>query len=260
MQDPSVVRLLFFVCGFALFSIWELKSPRKRLTQNKKIRWINNLGLIGLNNILVSILMPVVAYQVAVLVTEKQLGLFNQFELPYFLLLFMSVIALDFAIYTQHLLFHRVPFLWRLHRVHHADQDIDVTTAARFHPIEIIFSLWIKIACISLLGTPALAVLIFEVLLNVSAMFNHSNASMPLQLDRKIRQLLVTPDMHRVHHSIILRETHSNFGFFLSIWDRLFRTYRAQPELGHDNCVIGIDEFREPREQYLDKILTQPFR
>jgi sterol desaturase/sphingolipid hydroxylase (fatty acid hydroxylase superfamily) len=192
--------------------------------------------------------------------SDSNIGLFNQLDLAPWLIITVSVLLLDMVIYLQHLLFHRIPLLWRLHRLHHADQDIDVTTAARFHPIEIILSVWIKIAAVMLLGVPPIAVIIFEVVLNVSAMFNHSNARMPLRLDAIIRRVIVTPDMHRVHHSIIKRETHSNFGFFLSIWDQLFRTYRPQPELGHDGCTIGIDQFRTSREQYLDKMLSQPFR
>jgi sterol desaturase/sphingolipid hydroxylase (fatty acid hydroxylase superfamily) len=170
------------------------------------------------------------------------------------------VLLLDLAIYLQHLLFHRVPLLWRLHRTHHSDQDIDLTTGSRFHPIEIILSVCIKIVVVTSLGATALAVVIFEIVLNVSAMFNHSNAKMPLIVDKYLRRIIVTPDMHRVHHSIVVRETHSNFGFFLSVWDQLFRTYRSQPTGGHDGCVIGVPEFRESREQYLDKMLTQPFR
>ena len=260
MQDPTIIRLVFFLSGFSLFALWEWRFPRKELTQNKLVRWLNNLGLIVLNNLCLTLLMPILAFQAALIANENGIGLFNLLELPYWLAVLLSVILLDMAIYIQHLVFHRVPLLWKLHRVHHADQDIDVTTAARFHPIEIFLSVWIKIACVMLLGTPVIAVVIFEIVLNVSAMFNHSNARMPLKLDALVRKIIVTPDMHRVHHSKIIRETHSNFGFFLSVWDRLFKTYRAQPELGHDKCVIGIPEFQTPREQYLDKMLTQPFR
>lgn len=260
MDDPSLIRFSFFIAGFCLFAFWETRWPRKRLTQSRMVRWVNNLGLIGLNSVCATLLMPIIAFQAAGIAAEQQIGLFNQINIPYQLTVIICVILLDLAIYLQHLVFHRLPLLWRLHKVHHADQDIDVTTAARFHPIEIILSLWIKIAVIFALGVPAMAVLIFEVVLNVSAMFNHSNGRMPLGLDKFLRKLVVTPDMHRVHHSIILRETHSNFGFFLSIWDQIFGTYRAQPEKGHDGCTIGIEQFRQPREQYLDKMLSQPFR
>lgn len=260
MDDPSLIRFYFFIGGFCLFACWETFWPRKRLTQNRLVRWVNNLGLIGFNSICATLLMPIIAFQAAGIAAEQQIGLFNQIGLPYEISVIACVILLDLAIYLQHLLFHRFPLLWRLHKVHHADQDIDVTTAARFHPIEIILSLWIKIGVIFALGVPAFAVLIFEVVLNVSAMFNHSNGRMPLALDRLLRKLVVTPDMHRVHHSVILRETHSNFGFFLSVWDQIFATYRPQPEKGHHGCTIGIEQFREPREQYLDRMLSQPFR
>ena len=260
MEDPSLIRLLFFLGGFGFFALWELISPRKQLTQNKKTRCFSNLGLVGLNSLCIAIVMPILAFQAAQIAENNGIGIFNLIELPFWLKIVVSVLLLDLAIYVQHVTFHHFPLLWKLHRVHHADQDIDVTTGSRFHPIEIILSLWIKIICVVLLGAPAIAVLIFEVLLNVSAMFNHSNGRMPLTLDKILRKVIVTPDMHRVHHSIILRETHSNFGFFLSIWDQIFKTYHAQPKLGHDNCIIGIKEFREPREQFLDKILTQPFR
>ena len=172
----------------------------------------------------------------------------------------LAILALDLAIYLQHVLFHAVPALWRLHRMHHADQDIDVTTGVRFHPIEILLSMGIKLGVVAALGTPAVAVLAFEILLNATSMFNHSNVRMPLWLDRALRWIVVTPDMHRVHHSIVVRETNSNFGFNLPWWDRLFGTYRDQPEAGHDAMTIGIQQFREPGEQRLDRMLTQPFR
>jgi sterol desaturase/sphingolipid hydroxylase (fatty acid hydroxylase superfamily) len=172
----------------------------------------------------------------------------------------LAVMALDLAIYLQHVLFHAVPALWRLHRMHHADLEIDVTTGARFHPIEILLSMGIKLGVIAALGTPAVAVLLFEVLLNATSMFNHSNVAMPAWLDRVLRWIVVTPDMHRVHHSIVVRETNSNFGFNLPWWDRLFGTYRDQPAAGHDGMTIGIEQFRDPVEQRLDRMLTQPFR
>ena len=168
--------------------------------------------------------------------------------------------ALDLAIYLQHVLFHAVPALWRLHRMHHADLEFDVTTGARFHPIEILLSMGIKLGVVAALGAPAIAVLIFEVLLNATSMFNHSNVRMPVWIDRVLRWIVVTPDMHRVHHSIVARETNSNFGFNLPWWDRLFGTYRDQPAAGHEAMTIGIEQFREPAEQRLDRMLTQPFR
>jgi sterol desaturase/sphingolipid hydroxylase (fatty acid hydroxylase superfamily) len=172
----------------------------------------------------------------------------------------VSVIVLDLAIYLQHVLFHAVPALWRLHRMHHADLEFDVTTGLRFHPIEILLSMMIKLAVVAALGTPAVAVLIFEVLLNATSMFSHSNVRIPLGLDRVLRWFVVTPDMHRVHHSILSRETNSNFGFNVPWWDRLFGTYRPQPAAGHETMTIGIEQFRDPRELGLDRMLLQPFR
>lgn len=260
MEDPTVIRLSFFIGGFCLFAVWELICPRKSLTQNKTVRWLNNMGLIISNSMLLTIAMPILAFQAAQIAHQYSLGLFNNISFPYWITVLLCVLLLDLAIYLQHLVFHRVPLLWRLHRVHHADQDIDLTTGSRFHPIEILLSVWIKIVVVFFLGAPAIAVVIFEVVLNVSAMFNHSNAKLPLTIDKWMRKTVVTPDMHRVHHSIVAKETHSNFGFFLSIWDRIFKTYISQPTGGHDNCIIGVPQFRNPKEQYLHKMLSQPFR
>jgi sterol desaturase/sphingolipid hydroxylase (fatty acid hydroxylase superfamily) len=180
--------------------------------------------------------------------------------LPWGLATLLSVLLLDLAIYAQHVLFHAVPVLWRLHRMHHADLDIDVTTGVRFHPAEIVLSMLIKLAVVGLIGAPGAAVLIFEVLLNATSMFNHSNVAMPPAVDRIVRLLVVTPDMHRVHHSIERRETNSNFGFNFPWWDRLFGTYRPQPEQGHEGMTIGIEIFRDPAELRLDRMLLQPLR
>ncbi len=260
MQDAELIRLSFFITTLVLCAVWEWKMPRKVLTQNKTYRWLNNLGLIGFNSLCLSLLMPIVAFGMAHYAEQHELGLFNQWQLPAIVEIFAAVIILDFVIYLQHLVFHRVPWLWRLHRMHHADQDIDVTTGTRFHPLEILLSMWIKIACTLMLGISPLAIIVFEIVLNVSAMFNHSNGYLPLKLDKLLRKIIVTPDMHRVHHSVITQETHSNFGFFLSVWDRLFHTYRAQPKLGHQRVKIGIPLFQSAKEQRLDNMLSQPFR
>ncbi len=260
MQNPDMIRLSFFISVLVLCALWEWVTPRKQLTQNKLSRWLNNLGLVGFNSLCITLLMPWVAIESAIWANQSGVGLLNWLSLPSWVEIAIVVVLLDLTIYLQHLLFHRVPFLWRLHRMHHADQDIDVTTGARFHPIEILLSMWIKIAAVVALGASPMAVLVFEIVLNASAMFNHSNAKLSLPADRLLRRAVVTPDMHRVHHSVISKETHSNFGFFLSIWDRWFGTYRAQPELGHDKVRIGIPLFRNAREQWLDKMLTQPFR
>ncbi|MEZ9232731.1 sterol desaturase family protein [Vibrio amylolyticus] len=259
-MDHELLRLVFFVLTFVLCATWEWLTPKKGLTQNKLTRWANNLALISISSILVSLLLPIVAYQAASYAMSNGIGLFNQFSIPFVVVLFVSILILDFAIYCQHVIFHRVPILWRLHRVHHADQDIDMTTGARFHPIEIILSMLVKMGVVVLLGIPPTAVIVFEIILNVSAMFNHSNARLYPSVDRLVRKWIVTPDMHRVHHSVIVKETHSNFGFFLSVWDRWFKTYTAQPKLGHDDMVIGLPIFKGAREQWLDKMLTQPFR
>jgi sterol desaturase/sphingolipid hydroxylase (fatty acid hydroxylase superfamily) len=196
----------------------------------------------------------------ALIANARALGLFNEVQLPAWIAVVASVILLDLAIYFQHVLFHAVPVLWRLHRMHHADLDIDVTTGLRFHPIEILLSMVIKLAVVIALGAPALAVLLFEVLLNATSLFNHSNVRIPERFDGVLRWVVVTPDMHRVHHSILLRETNSNFGFNLPWWDRLFGTYRPQPAAGQESMTIGIEQFRDPRELGLDRMLLQPFR
>nr|WP_302471404.1 sterol desaturase family protein [Vibrio antiquarius] len=259
-QDPSWIRLGFFLGVLLLCALWENKLPRKTLTASRGFRWVNNLSLVAVNSLIVALVMPIAAFQAAIIAQEQQWGLFNLLSLPAWLNIFLTVILLDFVIYAQHVIFHHVKPLWKIHRMHHADLDIDVTTGARFHPIEIIISMGVKIAAVFILGVSPIAIVVFEIVLNASAMFNHSNAKLALSADQKLRNVIVTPDMHRVHHSVIAKETNSNFGFFLSVWDRLFGTYRAQPELGHDDVVIGIPEIRNEAEQRLDKLLTQPFR
>jgi len=254
------VRLGAFLGIFAAMALWELAAPRRALHERKSLRWTNNLALTVLNSVLVRAILPVAAIGVAGFAAERGMGVLNIFTLPHAWAIVVSVLVLDAAIYLQHLMFHAVPLFWRLHRVHHADVDIDVTTGARFHPIEIALSLLIKFAVILVLGPPAVAVLIFEVLLNATSMFNHGNVRLPTRIDGVLRWLVVTPDMHRVHHSIDPRETNSNFGFNVPWWDRLFGTYRAQPRAGHDAMTIGIEQFRERRELRLDMMLLQPFR
>jgi len=254
------LRLGFFFGIFAVVALWELATPRRVLQANKTVRWTNNLAVTVLNSVLVRVIFPVAATGVAAYATQREVGLFHFFELPYPLAVLLSIVALDLAIYLQHLMFHAVPVLWRLHRMHHADLDFDVTTGARFHPFEIALSMLYKFAVILVLGAPALAVLAFEILLNASSMFNHGNVRIAPGIDRILRWIVVTPDMHRVHHSIEARETNSNFGFNLPWWDHLFGTYRAQPRAGHQAMTIGIEQFRTPRELWLDRMLLQPFR
>jgi sterol desaturase/sphingolipid hydroxylase (fatty acid hydroxylase superfamily) len=254
------IRLLAFALVLAALALWELRMPRRQRQFGRGTRWPNNLGVVVLDTLLVRTLFPTTAVGIAIVCETQGWGLLHTMGLPAWAAIPLAFLAMDLAIYLQHVLFHAVPTLWRLHRMHHADQDIDVTTGVRFHPIEILLSMGIKFAVIVALGAPAIAVLIFEVLLNASSMFNHSNVRMPLWLDRILRWIVVTPDMHRVHHSIVVRETNSNFGFNLPWWDCLFGTYRSQPAAGHDAMTIGIEQFREPGEQRIDRMLTQPFR
>ena len=254
------IRLGVFFGIFATMAVWELLAPRRALQQRKSMRWTNNLALTVLNSVLVRAILPVAAIGVAGFAAERGMGVFNLIQVPYPWAIVLSVLALDLAIYLQHLMFHAVPLFWRLHRVHHADLDFDVTTGARFHPVEIVLSMLIRFALILVLGPPALAVLLFEIMLNATSMFNHGNVRLPAGIDRVLRLLVVTPDMHRVHHSVNPRETNSNFGFNVPWWDRLFGTYRAQPQTGHVAMTIGIEQFRTPRELWLDRMLLQPFR
>ena len=260
LRHEPTVRLGAFLGIFAIITAWELAGPRRTLRVRKGLRWTHNLALTMLNEVLVRAAIPVAAVGVAAWAAERGLGLLNLIDVSYPLAILLSVLVLDLAIYLQHQMFHVVPLLWHVHRVHHADLDIDVTTGTRFHSIEIGLSMLIKFAVILALGTPAIAVLMFEILLNASSMFNHGNVRIPAAIDGILRLLVVTPDMHRVHHSIDPRETNSNFGFNLPWWDRLFGTYRAEPQAGHEAMTIGIAQFRSPRELRLDRMLLQPFR
>ena len=264
MSDlPSIelfIRLAAFGVVLAATFAWELLAPLRDQRIGRLARWPSNFGVVALDALVVRLLLPIGAVALALLAEAWGWGLFNALGLPAWAAIPLGVIVLDLAIYLQHVLFHAVPALWRLHRMHHADLEFDVTTGVRFHPIEILLSMAIKLGVVAALGAPAVAVLVFEVLLNATSMFNHANGRLPGGLDRALRWVVVTPDMHRVHHSIRSRETNSNFGFNLPWWDRLFGTYRAQPEAGHLAMVIGIDQFRDARELRLDHMLTQPFR
>lgn len=254
------IRLFAFFGVFAVMAIYELFAPRRALTISKGLRWFSNLGIVALNTLIARLVLPMAPVAFAVLCADRGWGIFNLLDWPVWVEVVAVIVIMDFAIWLQHVMVHAVPALWRLHRLHHADQDYDVTTGARFHPIEILLSLGIKLALIALIGAGPVAVLLFEVILNAMAMFNHANVRLPLKVDAVLRVLLVTPDFHRVHHSDQPFETNSNFGFNLSIWDRAFGTYIAQPEHGHEGMTIGLDVFRDPAEQRLDKMLTQPFR
>ena len=258
-HEPAI-RLTFFFGILVAMAGWEALAPRRARSQPRWLRWSNNLGIVALNSVLLRVLIPTAAVGFALIATQRGWGLFNILALPGWAAVVVSVLVLDLAIYLQHVMFHAVPALWRLHRMHHADLDFDVTTGARFHPVEILLSMGIKMGVVLALGPPAVAVVIFEVLLNATSMFNHANARLPLGLDRVLRLFVVTPDMHRVHHSILPHETNSNFGFNQPWWDRLFGTYRAQPEAGHEGMTIGIEQFRTGRDLWLDRLLVQPLR
>jgi sterol desaturase/sphingolipid hydroxylase (fatty acid hydroxylase superfamily) len=256
-----VVRFVAFVAVLAAMALWEVAAPRRPRTLVRSQRWPANLGIVMLNSLIVRLAFPAAAVGAASFAESRGWGVFHLASVPPWAAVAASVVLLDLAIYAQHAAFHAVPALWRLHRMHHADLDIDVTTGVRFHPVEIALSLFIKFAIIAALGAPPLAVFIFEVLLNATSMFNHGNVRLPPALEPALRWLLVTPDMHRVHHSIERDETDSNFGFNLSLWDRLFRTYRAQPRAGHQAMTIGIAEFRNTAEcSSLAGMLAIPFR
>ncbi len=258
MLNENLYRIGAAIIVLLIMAGWEIVAPKRKLTTVKARRWTTNLTIIGLDNLLVMLLIPVTVIHVCLAAQASKWGLFNQLDLPPVLTLFLSVLALDLVIYLQHLMFHAVPLFWRLHMVHHADLDIDVTTGLRFHPVEIILSVFIKIATVAALGPPVLAVLIFEILLNATAMFNHANVALPTNIDRWLRLIVVTPDMHRVHHSVIIRETNSNFGFNFPWWDRLFGTYRPQPAKGHKKMTIGLGQYRDPAALGLGKILLLP--
>ena len=258
-NNESSVRLSFFLGAFVILAVCEWIAPRRVLSQSKAVRWYSNIGIVVFNSVIIGIIFPLVPVAVAVFAVEYGWGILNFYDVAPSLAIIISVIILDLAIYIQHIMMHAVPLFWRLHRMHHADLDFDVTTGVRFHPIEIIFSMLIKMAVIVIIGAPAIAVVIFEVLLNATALFNHSNIKLPLVLDRFFRLIVVTPDMHRVHHSALPFETNKNFGFNIPWWDHLFGTYLAQPEVGHEDMKIGINLFRSPKDLHFFHMLLQPF-
>jgi sterol desaturase/sphingolipid hydroxylase (fatty acid hydroxylase superfamily) len=248
LAHESTLRLAAFAAVLAAMAIWEVLSPRRARTLPRHRRWPANLGIVVLNTVIVRALFPAAAVGMALSAETHGWGLFNRTGIPAWAAVAAGIVLLDLAVYLQHVMFHAVPALWRLHRMHHADLDVDVTTGARFHPVEIVLSMLIKFAAIAALGVPPAAVVLFEVLLNATSMFNHANVRIAPAVEPALRWLLVTPDMHRVHHSIERDETNSNFGFNLPLWDRLFGTYRAQPRAGHESMTIGIPDFRDAAE------------
>ncbi len=260
LDGDAAVRLSVFIVVFAVVGVWELIAPRRKASCPKGVRWLNNLSISAINVLVTRLLIPSTLIAVAFGAELNSIGLLKIIELPAILSIIIALLLLDLAIYCQHIIFHKVPFLWRLHRMHHADLDFDVTTGIRFHPVEIIISLGIKMLVVLAIGAPFIAVLIFEVLLNATSLFNHANINIPKNVDKILRIFIITPDMHRVHHSIIHEETDSNFGFNVPWWDYIFKTYRAQPKAGHIEMTIGIESFRKQRELWLDRLLLQPFR
>jgi sterol desaturase/sphingolipid hydroxylase (fatty acid hydroxylase superfamily) len=245
MNNEPIIRFSFFFGILVLMALWEKLAPRRQPTNSLLLRQLNNLGIAILNTVLLRSIFPVAAVGIALLAAQQGWGIFNIIALPSWLTILLSIVLLDLIIYGQHVLFHAIPIGWQIHKVHHADPDFDVTTGLRFHPIEILLSMGIKIIAIWLLGIPPLAVLIFEVLLNATAMFNHSNISLPGSFEHLVRLFIVTPDMHRIHHSVIPEETNSNFGFNLTCWDHLFGTYLADPIAGQDKISIGLPEYQQ---------------
>ncbi len=259
METETLIRGGAFLIVFMLLAITEHFAPRRKLSISKIRRWRINLAIVALNPLSVAVVFPFLPIGLALLASEQNWGLLNQWALPYWLKILIGFVVLDFVIYMHHVLHHTLPTLWRLHMMHHADLDFDLTTGLRFHPIEIIISMIIKLAAVAALGVPPIAVLSFEIALNATSMFNHSNIIIPVKTDRFLRLLVVTPDMHRVHHSVIIKETNSNFGFNLPWWDRLFGTYKDQPDKGHTDMVIGLPQYRDQRKLSLPRLLILPF-
>ena len=260
-NNEIFIRLITFFGFFVAIATWEHLSPKRALSVPKGLRWLNNLGIVVLNSLIVRLLFPAAAVGLASFCSREGWGLLNHFELHSAGATIFAVIVLDFIIYLQHVLVHSVPALWRLHRVHHADLDYDITTGTRFHPLEIVLSMLIKMAAIIVLGPSVVAVIIFEVLLNATAMFNHGNIHLPKAIDRILRHFIVTPDMHRVHHSVEDDEANSNFGFNLPWWDRCLGTYKDQPRGGHEKMIIGIHLYRDPKQaNQLPGMLALPFK
>lgn len=259
MEHEVFIRLGAFLAIFTVMAVWEALAPRRVLATSKRNRWVNNLVLLSLNPISLRLVFSIFPVSLALLAEQRHWGLLNQIVLPDVVETMIGLLALDFTLYLQHVLFHAIPTLWRLHMVHHTDLDFDVTTGIRFHPLEIILSMGIKLMAVIALGPAPLAVLLFEVALNATSLFNHSNIYLPLKVDRVLRFFVVTPEMHRVHHSVVIQETNSNFGFNLPWWDRLFGTYRPQPSKGHVGMVIGLAQYRDLKHLNLWQLLILPF-
>lgn len=260
LAHETLIRGAAFVGIFAAMAVWELAMPRRGRVWARRERWPGNVGIVLIDTAVVRLALPLAAVGTALAAAEHGWGLAHRYAVPSAVAGVAGLFVLDAAIYLQHVVFHRVPVLWRVHRLHHADLDVDATTALRFHPIEIVLSMLFKMGLVAALGVPAWSVLVFEITLNGAALFNHGNVAIPPRVDRWLRKLIVTPDVHRVHHSVIPEETNSNYGFNLIVWDRLFGTYRAEPAAGHTGMRLGLEYFREPSELKLARMLWQPFR
>ncbi len=259
LSHEPAIRFVFFVGILALMGFWELMAPRRPYSTSKMSRWFSNLGIVVIDSLALRLAFPVTAVYIASQNESNGWGLLIQSGMPLWLALIIGVILLDFIIYLQHAMFHAFPIFWRLHMIHHTDLDSDTTTGVRFHPLEVLLSMGIKIAAVFVLGIVPLAVVLFEILLNATSLFNHGNVRLPQMIDRVLRLFVVTPEMHRVHHSVIIRETNSNFGFNLPWWDRLLGTYRSAPVSGHEGMTIGLSHFRDPGELTLPRLLILPF-
>jgi sterol desaturase/sphingolipid hydroxylase (fatty acid hydroxylase superfamily) len=258
LDHESAIRLGFFLGAFALLALWEGIAPRRASQTSRAVRWTNNIALAAVNMLIVRVLLPLAGVGLAAFVNEHGTGLLNMLPVPYVLAVVVSLLAFDLAVYLVHLAFHNAPVLWRMHRLHHADVDVDVATAVRFHPIQVVLSTLVKFVVIMTLGTPVLAVVLFETVFHALLLFNHTNVRVPPAVDRVLRWFVVTPDMHRIHHSVRPSEANTNYGFALPWWDRLFGTYSAAPTAGQERMTLGIEAFRAPREFWLDRMLVNP--
>lgn len=259
IHNEAILRLGFFLGIFLSMALWEMLAPRRALAHRRLIRWISNLGITAFNSVLAYLVFPAAAVGTALYAGAQGWGLLRLIPLPSWAEGLAAIIVLDFFIYVQHIFFHRVSLFWRFHRMHHTDLDIDVTSGARFHPGEILLSVVIKMGVVLAIGAPAWSVIVFEILLNATSMFNHSDIFIPERADRMLRRLVVTPDMHRVHHSVVIRETDSNYGFNFPWWDRIFGTYRAQPAAGHTSMTLGLANYRDPKWLTFHWMLLVPF-
>lgn len=258
LAHETAIRFGVLVSTFGVMALWEIMAPLRAPDTSKGIRWSNHVMLAAINMALVRVLFPVAAVALAIYASDQSIGLFNMIWAPYALTFAAGVVLLDLTVYVFHLLFHSVPVLWRIHRVHHADLDIDVSTGVRFHPIQMVIAVIIKSATILAFGLPPLSVLTFEIASHSITLFNHGNVRVRPSVDRVLRWFIVTPDMHRIHHSIHRAETDSNFGFVLPWWDRMFGTYCAEPAAGQERMVVGIESFRTGRDLWLDRLVTNP--